>query len=85
MTVQYSAGYTATGLGAQTRVGDFMPINLNVGYELDGLFSWTENAKLNFTINNVFDTNPPFANAGSGTANGSTLGRMVTFEIRKQF
>jgi iron complex outermembrane receptor protein len=85
ITVQDSLGYTATGLGVQTRVSDFMVVNLNMGYELDGLFSWTENARISVTVNNAFDTNPPFANIGNGTLNGSTLGRMVVFELRKQF
>jgi hypothetical protein len=38
LTIQDSAGYTATGLGAQTSVDDFMVVNLNAGYDLDGLF-----------------------------------------------
>ena len=84
-TLQDSAGYTATGLGAQTRVGAFTPINLNVGYDLDGVFTWTSNARASVTVNNVANTNPPFANSGTGTANGSTLGRMFIFELRKQF
>ncbi len=85
LTLQDSAGYTATGLGTQTRVGDFAPVNLNVGYELDGLFTWTNNAKVGITVNNIANTNPPFANSGSGTANGSTLGRMFIFDLRKTF
>jgi iron complex outermembrane receptor protein len=86
ITVQDSAGYTATGLGSQTNVGDFMVVNLNVGYDLDGLFTWTSNARASITVNNISDTNPPFANTGTGapTAFG-TLGRMFIFELRKQF
>ena len=85
ITVQDSAGYTATGLGAQTHVGDFMVTNLNVGYDLDGLFAWTSNARASISVNNITDTNPPFANTGAGFANGATLGRMFIFELRKQF
>ncbi len=86
LTVQDSAGYTATGLGAQTHVGDFMVTNLNVGYDLDGLFTWTSNARASVTVNNITDTNPPFANSGTGTPTAfATLGRMFIFELRKQF
>ena len=35
--------------------------------------------------NNITNVNPPFANSGSGTANGSTLGRMFIFDLRKTF
>jgi len=86
ITVQDSAGYTATGLGAQTSVGDFMVVNLNMGADLDGLFSWTSGARASITVNNISDTNPPFANSGTGTPTAfATLGRMFIFELRKQF
>jgi iron complex outermembrane receptor protein len=86
LTVQDSAGYTATGLGVQTSVDDFMVVNLNAGYDLDGLFPWTSNARASITVNNIGDTNPPFANSGTGTPTAfATLGRMFIFELRKQF
>jgi outer membrane receptor protein involved in Fe transport len=60
--------------------------NLNVGYDLDGLFAWTSNARASITVNNIADTNPPFANSGTGTPTAfATLGRMFIFELRKQF
>lgn len=85
ISANYSAGYTTSGIQLQTHVGSFMPVNLSLHYDLDGMFSGSEGATAGLVINNLFDTNPPFINSGSGTANGNTLGRFFQFSLSKRF
>jgi iron complex outermembrane receptor protein len=86
VTWNYSAGFTSTTTGAQTRIGAFSPVNLYVGYDLSGLASYLNDARVGINVDNLFDENPPFANnTTGGTANGSTLGRFIQFSLSKKF
>jgi iron complex outermembrane receptor protein len=40
---------------------------------------------LTLNVSNLFNQDPPFYNADPGYANGSTLGRLIQFGIRKKF
>ena len=71
----------------QTEVDAYHPVNLFFRYGFEGALRDTE---VTLNIDNVFDTNPPFYNAGGGgglfgLANGSTLGRYWNVGIRKRF
>ncbi|MNL41878.1 TonB dependent receptor [compost metagenome] len=73
-----------TNVVGQTKVDSFTTVNLFGAYDLGlgGVFSDTS---VTLNLDNVFDEEPPFYNAAGGTANGSTLGRMVSVGIRKTF
>jgi iron complex outermembrane receptor protein len=86
-TYNYSGGYKVTGIVNQTEVDAYHPVNLFFRYGFEGALRDTE---VTLNIDNVFDTNPPFYNAGGGgglfgLANGSTLGRYWNVGIRKRF
>ncbi|GAW40958.1 Colicin I receptor precursor [Brevundimonas sp. SH203] len=84
LTVNHSASADmANGVG-QTRIGSFTTVNLFAAYDLNlgGAFSDTS---VTLNVDNLFDEEPPFYNAAGGTANGSTLGRLVSIGVRKAF
>lgn len=86
--VNYSAGFSITGIPNQTRVDGFTPVNLYFAYDLNG--GWARNTTLTLNIDNIGDVRPPFENQTSttgidGTANGATLGRLVNFGVHKKF
>ena len=90
LTMNYSPSYqlsptsSSRTLFGQTRISSFSPVNLNIGYDLTGITSWTEGADFSLTINNIADVHPPIQLAG-GTANGSTIGRYIQVGLRKKF
>ncbi|HEX7856295.1 MAG TPA: TonB-dependent receptor [Sphingobium sp.] len=89
-TLSHSAGYNlstpliSAAFGTQTKVGAFNPVDLFFAYDVagEGVFK-----DLSFTlnINNIANEDPPFYNLGTGTTNGTTLGRLVQFGVRKKF
>jgi iron complex outermembrane receptor protein len=90
-TLTHNGGYRlGTPAGTQTEVGSFSVVDLFFAYnfEGDGVLGGTS---LTLNVNNVFDQDPPFFNGCTqfssycGFANGSTLGRLVQFGIRKRF
>ena len=91
-SVNYSRGYDVTSSTTQTEVDDYMPIHLALEYDVADL-KWVGGTIVSLNVNNVFDENPPFLNAGAlvgstdglGTANGQTLGRLVTLGARFSF
>jgi iron complex outermembrane receptor protein len=85
LTMNYSAGYTVTGITNQLRVGAFSPIDLYVNYDLTELWKPLENASIGVNVKNLGNQDPPFINNGTGVANGSTLGRYISVNLRKQF
>ena len=90
VTMNYSPSYqlsptsSSRTLFGQTRISSFSPVNLNIGYDLTGITSWTEGADFSLTINNIADVHPPIVLSG-GTANGSTIGRYIQVGLRKKF
>lgn len=84
LTVNHSASADVTGVVGQSKIDSFTTVNLFGAYDLSlgGVFTDTS---LTLNIDNVFDEEPPYYNAAGGTANGSTLGRMVSVGIRKTF
>jgi len=84
LTVNHSSSADVTNVVGQTKVDSFTTVNLFGAYDLGlgGVFSDTS---VTLNLDNVFDEEPPFYNAAGGTANGSTLGRMVSVGIRKTF
>ncbi|MGH1559829.1 hypothetical protein ACRAWD_23220 [Caulobacter segnis] len=40
---------------------------------------------MTLNVDNLFDKAPPWRNANSGYANGSTLGRLVSLGVRTKF
>lgn len=82
----YSAGYTSTTTAPQTYIGAFSPVNLYLSYDLSNLSEYLHDATIGMNIDNVFNIDAPFANnTTGGTANGSTLGRYISFSITKKF
>ncbi len=84
-TVYRNSGFRlAIPLGAQTKVSGFNTVDLAFTYDprLEGL---AKDLMLTLNVNNVFDQDPPFINNGFGYGNGSTLGRLVQFGVRKRF
>jgi iron complex outermembrane receptor protein len=88
-------GTQAFTLYNQQRIGAYYTVNAHVGYDLSNLASWTNNAEVGVTVNNLFDNDPPIylhggsalpANNGPGiVASGSTLGRYVVLSVQKAF
>jgi len=84
-TLYHTAGYElGTAAGAQTRVGSYNVVDLVLTYDLTGK-GILRDLSLSLNVNNLFDQDPPFFNSGFGYANGSTLGRLIQFGIRKKF
>lgn len=84
-TRNFSGGYTITNVANQTAVGSFAPVNLSVRYDLGDTGRFTRGLSFSLNVDNVGNIQPPFVNASGGTANGSTLGRYVSFGIQKTF
>jgi iron complex outermembrane recepter protein len=90
--LRHNSGYDipANLSPGQTRVGSFTVIDFYAGLALD---EWTglEGTRLDVTVNNVFDQDPPFygaagnANRTWGYANGGTLGRTVSVGLTAKF
>jgi iron complex outermembrane receptor protein len=86
--VNYSAGYTLTGITGQNHVDSFHHVDLFFAYELSGTGLWS-NTTLTLNIDNVGDERPPFYNSATsgdyGVTNGSTYGRLATLGLHKGF
>lgn len=67
----------------QTHIDAFETVDLFVGYTLPETL--IPDVQLTLNVDNVFNENPPFYNAGSGYGNGATLGRLFEFGFRKDF
>lgn len=84
-TLYHSAGYDlGIPLGGQTKVGAYDTVDLFFAYDVKGE-GLLRDLSFTLNLNNVFDDNPPFINTGNGYTNGSTLGRLVQFGVRKKF
>ena len=76
--------------GTQSSVGAFNTVDLFLEYDVKGEGLWKD---LSFTLNvdNIFNEGPPFYSGApgigsfSGFTNGSTLGRLALFGVRKKF
>ncbi|WP_093667169.1 TonB-dependent receptor domain-containing protein [Sphingomonas gellani] len=80
----HSGGYPILFDATQSRVKAFDTVDLffSLNLEKAGLM---EGTSLTLNIDNLFDENPPFRNAASGYANGSTLGRLFALGLRTKF
>jgi iron complex outermembrane receptor protein len=82
--LNHSRGYDVfPALGAQTHVNSFNTVDLFFSYDFKGT-GVLQDLSLTLNVNNVFDQDPPFYNQNNGYTNGSTLGRLVQFGIRKR-
>ena len=86
--LNHSQGYDLfPAVGSQTHVNSFNTVDLFFSYDFEGT-GVLKDLSLTLNVNNVFDQDPPFYNANNsfnnGYANGSTLGRLVQFGIRKK-
>ncbi|MBB3360002.1 MULTISPECIES: TonB-dependent receptor domain-containing protein [unclassified Novosphingobium] len=84
VSLNHSGGYPIIGEPLQPRVGAFNTVNLFAALDLEKL-GLKRPVSLSLTVNNLLDQDPPWRNAGSGYANGSTLGRLVQFGLRTKF
>lgn len=84
LTVNHSSSADLTGIPDQNKVSGFTTVNLFGSYDL-GLSGAFSDTTVTLNIDNVFDEEPPYYNAAGGTANGSTLGRVVSIGLRKTF
>lgn len=90
--LRHNGGYDIpTNLSpGQSRVGSYTVVDLYAGVALD---KWVgqEGTRLDITVNNLFDQDPPFygaagnANRPWGYANGGTLGRTVALGLTTKF
>jgi len=85
VTVNHSGGYPVLNVVNQTRVDSFTTVNLFLQHDLSSLGGFGEDLSATVNVDNLFNQDPPYFNGVSGYANGSTLGRLVTFGIRKAF
>lgn len=93
-TLNHLAGYdlgAPIGAPPLDDADDFNVVNLFFHYEMEGE-GFRSGLELTFNINNVFDEDPPeYRNTNTvslnnnGYINGSTLGRLFEFGIRKRF
>jgi hypothetical protein len=61
-------------------------VDLNLGYTLPDMFGiGMGGTQLDVSINNLFDTDPPWQDNANGMAGGSQLGRLVSIALRKSF
>ena len=69
------------------RVGSSISYNAYVGYAFRTENLWLKNTKLRFTVNNVFDREPPLTSGGFTASNQQNLlaGRTFSLEITKEF
>jgi iron complex outermembrane receptor protein len=90
-TLNHTDGYkvTRTATLLQDSVGSFDVINAFFAYEFTegelGLGSFADGLEVSLNVQNLFDTDPPIfrQRGGDGTANGSTLGRLIQIGVRK--
>lgn len=89
VTWNHSDGYDVNRSATlpQDHVGAFNVVNLFASYKFTGDDLFQKGLTLSLAINNILDSEPPlyFSNGGIGTANGSTLGRLVQFGVTKRF
>lgn len=83
----YRGGYPIQGLVGQTRIKSFQTVDLRFSWDVPagGVLAGTQ---LTLNVDNLLDVDPPYANLARtnfSQFNGSTLGRMVQFGIRKTF
>lgn len=83
-TWTHGGGYPVIGDATQTRVSAFNTLDLFFSLDL-GKLGVLDDSALTLNIDNVTDEDPPYRNAGSGYANGSTLGRLVALGVRTKF
>lgn len=80
-TMTHRGSFPIIGDPVLARVKGYDTVDLYFGYDLGKIGMFRETA-LTLNIDNVFDQDPPFRNTGSGFANGSTLGRLVSVGLR---
>lgn len=90
--LRHNSGYNIplTVSPPQTKVDGYTLVDLYAGIALD---KWTglEGTRLDITLNNVFDNDPPYYGAAGNTnrpwgyANGGTLGRTVAVGLTTKF
>lgn len=84
VTLTHSGGYPIVGEAVQSKVGAYNTVDLYGGLDLGDLGPM-QGAQLTLNVDNLFDKDPPWRNANSGYANGSTLGRLVSVGVRTKF
>ena len=82
--LNHGGGYPILFDATQKQVGTFDTVDLYLALDLEKLHV-VNGTSLTLNVDNAFDQNPPYKNSGSGYANGSTLGRLVSFGIRTKF
>ena len=74
-------------LANQQHISAQQTYDVNASYDLpDDMFGGlSSGTSLNINVNNLFDTNPPYADTSSGQAGGSAIGRQINIGIRKKW
>ncbi|KGF80916.1 hypothetical protein IA69_15465 [Massilia sp. JS1662] len=83
LTYNYLGGYPIVQVNNR-RIGSFEVMNFYLGYDL-GKAGLVSGATLSLNIDNLADRKPPYSNTSTGTANGSTVGRLFTLGFDKKF
>ena len=85
-SLNYRGGYPVKGLVNQTRIDAFKTVDLHFAYDLPA-GGWLKETQLTLNVENLFDVGPPYANVANtnfSSYNGTTLGRLFQFGIRKK-
>lgn len=83
LTYNYLGGYPVVQVN-NSHISSFQVMNLYLGYDL-GKAGLLPDATLSLNIDNLTDHIPPYSNISTGTANGSTVGRLFTLGFNKKF
>ena len=87
LTMNYTDGYKSNGAINQSSIDSFLITNLFVGYEFNGSNMLTNGLAVRFSIDNVFDEEPPEyrRNAEALNFSGFTYGRLFKVGFTKTF
>ncbi|UTW53980.1 TonB-dependent siderophore receptor [Kordiimonas sp. SCSIO 12610] len=82
-----SADITVDGERIFFRVDDVFTLNGNISYEFNDADGLLEGTRIQFGVNNIFDTDPPLADENFGFFGSlhSAVGRFFFFDISKNF
>src|SRR5690606_30752123 len=82
--LNYRDGYPILGLPQQAKADSFKTVDLFFGYSLADEGA-SKDTMRTLNSDNVYDQDPPFIDTLGSYTNGSTLGRLFSFGIRKKF
>lgn len=87
--VDHTDGYTDSLSDPSRSIDSWTTVDVNLGYDTGNRRGLLGNTRIALTIQNVFDTDPPFVNTPAGLAydsyNADPEGRMLALQIVRQW